>query len=103
MAAVKKLTDLFPCPDPDKNPLTHSLDDLAFPLDDSFLWLPNRPCLGRWGDWQDDIDLVDNVVYRPGAISIGGLIKSQLGSGGGAKQHHGRPPDSQSVPDKVQP
>ncbi len=36
-------------------------------------------------------------------MSIGGLIKNQLGSGGGAEQHHGRPPDSQGVPGKVQP
>ena len=35
-------------------------------------------------------------------MSIEGLIKNQLGSGGGAEQHHGRPLDSQGVPDKVQ-
>ncbi len=103
MAAFKKSTDLLLRPDPDNNPLTHSLDDSAFPLDDSFLCPPDRPYLGRWGGWGDDIGLVDNVVYRPGAISIGGLIKNQLGSGAGAEQHHGRPPDSQGVPGKVQP
>ncbi len=48
MAAFKKLTGLLPRPDPDKNLLTHSLDDLAFPLD-LFLWLPNCPYSGRWG------------------------------------------------------
>ena len=36
-------------------------------------------------------------------MPIGGLIKNHLGSGGGAEQHHGRPPDSQGVPDEVQP
>ncbi len=35
-------------------------------------------------------------------MSIGGKIKSQLGSGGGAEQLHERPPDSQGVPEKVQ-
>ena len=103
MAAFKKLTDLLLRSDPDKNPLTHSLDDSAFPLDDSFLWPPDRPYLGRWRGWWDDIGLVDNVVYKPGAIPIGSLVKNQLGSGGGAEQHHGRPPDSQGVPEKAQP
>ena len=68
-----------------------------------FFWLHDRRNLGRWGGCRDDIGLVDNVVYKPGATSIGGLIKNQLGSGGGSEQHHGRPPDSQGVPDKVQP
>ena len=102
MAAFKKLTNLIPRPGRDTNPLTHSLDDSAFPLDDPSLRLLNRPYLGGWGGSRDDIGLVDNVVYRPGAISIGGLIKNQLGSGAGAEQHHGRPPDSQGVPGKVQ-
>ena len=42
------------------------------------------------------------MVYKPGAMSIGGHIKNQLRSGGGAEQRHGRPPDSQGVPDKAQ-
>jgi hypothetical protein len=42
------------------------------------------------------------MVYKPGAMTVGGQIKNQLGSGGGAEQRHGRPPDSQGVPDKVQ-
>jgi hypothetical protein len=37
------------------------------------------------------------MVYKPGAIPVGGQIKSQLGSGGGAEQRHGRRPDSQGV------
>ena len=81
MAAFNKLTDLCLRLDPDKNPPTHPLDDSACPLEDSFLWPPDRPYLGRWGGWRDDIGLVDNVVYKPGAMPIGGLIKSQLGSG----------------------
>ena len=36
LAAFKKLTDLLLRPDPDKNPPTHSLDDSAYPLEDSF-------------------------------------------------------------------
>ncbi len=43
------------------------------------------------------------MVYKPEIMSIGGLIKNQLGSGGVAELHHGRHPDSQSVPGKVQP
>ncbi len=35
-------------------------------------------------------------------MPVGGQIKNQLGSGGGAEQRHGRPPDSQGVPEKVQ-
>ncbi len=49
LATFKKLTDLLLRPDPDKNLPTHSLGDSAFPLDDSVLWLPCRPYLGRWG------------------------------------------------------
>ena len=103
LAAFKKLTKLIPRPGRDTNPLTHSLDDSAFPLDDSFLWLLNRPYLGGWGGSRDDNGLVDNVVYKPGAISIGGHIKNRLERGGGAEQRHRRHPDSQGVPDKVQP
>ena len=36
LAAFKKLTDLLLRPDPNKNPPTHSLDDSAYPLEDSF-------------------------------------------------------------------
>jgi hypothetical protein len=74
LAAFKKLTDLFFRPDPDKNPPTHFLDDSAYPFEDSFLWPPGRPYLRKWGGWRDDIGLVDNVVYKPGAMSIGGHI-----------------------------
>ena len=105
LAAFKKLTRLIPRPGRDTNPLTHSLDDSALSLDDPSLRLLYRPSLGRREGWRDDISLADNVVYKPGAMPIGGLIKNQLGSGGGAEQHHGRPPDSpdsQGVPDKVQ-
>ncbi len=49
LAAFKKLTDLIPRPDRDTNPLTYSLGDSAFPLDDSPLWLLNRPYLGKVG------------------------------------------------------
>ncbi len=49
LAAFKKLTDLLLRPGPGKNPPTHSLDDSAFPLEDSFRWLPDRPYMGRWG------------------------------------------------------
>jgi hypothetical protein len=38
--AFKKLTDLLLHPDPDNNLPTHSLDDSAYPLEDSFLWPP---------------------------------------------------------------
>ena len=48
LAAFKKLTNLIPRPGRDTNPLTHSLDNSAFPLEDSFLCLPDRPYLGRW-------------------------------------------------------
>ena len=103
LAAFKKLTSLIPRPGRDTNPLTHSLDDSALSLDDPSLRLLYRPSLGRREGWRDDISLADNVVYKHGAMPIGGLIKNQLGSGGGAEQHHGRPPDSQGVPDKAQP
>ncbi len=36
LAAFKKFTDLLLRPGPDKNPPTHSLDDSAYPLEDSF-------------------------------------------------------------------
>ena len=49
LAAFKKLTNLIPRPGLDTNPLTHSLGDSAFPLDDSPLWLLNRPYLGKVG------------------------------------------------------
>jgi hypothetical protein len=72
----QKLTDLLLRPDLDRNPPTQSLNDSAFPLEDSFPWLPDRPYLGRRGGWRDDIGLVDNVVHMPGAMSIGDLIKN---------------------------
>ena len=39
-AAIKELIDLLLRPNPDKNPPTRSLDDLAYSLEDSFLWPP---------------------------------------------------------------
>ncbi len=60
LATFKKSTDLRLLPDPDKNSPTHSFDDSAYPLEDSFLWPPDLPYLGRWGSWRDDIGLVDN-------------------------------------------